>query len=91
VEGEENDVDGTDVTGSGGQRQFRVMGKWRAEAKAAGRSHAEAQRAYDMAAQCYDACHAACETLMSAAAGEVLHRLFGVLGELTPTWRSPTW
>jgi hypothetical protein len=57
---------------SDGQRYFRAIGKWRAAARAAGRSQAEAERAYDMAAQFYDACHAACERLMmAAAAGEI--------------------
>jgi ATP-dependent exoDNAse (exonuclease V) beta subunit len=75
-------------TGSGEPRQFQLLGKWRNSAKAAGRSQADGERACAAANQRYGICHARCEVLMAAIAGELLRRLFDALGGLMASWRA---
>jgi ATP-dependent exoDNAse (exonuclease V) beta subunit len=74
-------------TGGGGPRQFRVLGRWRDAARNAGLSAADGERACAAAGRCYDACHEACEALMTGAAGEVLRRLYDALAGLMTGWR----
>jgi ATP-dependent exoDNAse (exonuclease V) beta subunit len=80
-------TEGPCLTGSGTPLKYRVLGKWRDAAAIAGLSRADGERANDAAALCYDACHEACEAVMTAAAGEVLRRLYDGLDGLMTGWR----
>jgi exodeoxyribonuclease-5 len=71
-----------------GRRALRTGGSWRGAAASAGRSSADAQRAFDSAGAHYDSCHAALEALLSAVAAELLARLASEMDELMQDWRS---
>jgi ATP-dependent exoDNAse (exonuclease V) beta subunit len=68
------------------RRQLRTKGKWQEAAKAAGRSKAHGDRAYDGANKWYDACHDAFEALMSAVAAGLLGRLTDEMQDLIKEW-----
>ena len=75
------------LTGGGTPLKYRVLGKWRTAARVAGFSQTDGERANAAAGQCYEACHDACEALMTAAAGEIFSRLYEALFGLTAGWR----
>ena len=74
-------------TQSGARRQLRTKGRWARAAGAAGKSKIDGSQAYDAANNRYEACHDALESLLSAAAGEVLARLVADMGGLLKEWR----
>ena len=75
-------------TQSGNRRQLRARGKWLEAAAAAGRSRADAQKAYDCINELYESCHDALEALLSAIAAEIIARLAAEMQGLIKDWRT---
>jgi ATP-dependent exoDNAse (exonuclease V) beta subunit len=74
-------------TQNGTRRQLRTKGRWARAAGAVGKSKIDGSQAYDAVNSRYEACHDAFETLLSAAAGELLVRLSMNMDGLMKEWR----
>jgi ATP-dependent exoDNAse (exonuclease V) beta subunit len=75
-------------TEAGSPRKYQGKGRWQHAAKAAGRSAAEGDRAFNAARHCYDSCHDALAALQQAAASELLARLAVELRSLFDDWQA---
>jgi exodeoxyribonuclease-5 len=70
------------------RRKLQTSGKLQRAAAAVGRSKTDGRRAYDSLNSHYESCHDALETLLAAAAAELLVRLGAEMGELMQDWRA---